>query len=238
MYYGACHLTSFFIEVLELACYLSKIMIGKILSLIAAFIITSISTLGYIGIAAMMAIESACIPLPSEVIMPFSGYLVSQGRFTLFGTALAGAIGCVVGSVVAYMVGRYGGRTFIWKYGKYVLISHHDIELADRWFNKYGQWAIFFSRLLPVVRTFISLPAGISKMRFVPFVVYTFLGSLPWCYVLSYIGVRLGDNWETIEIYFRKFDIVIGIFLIAMAVWWIWRHIKHTRKYKNCSVIM
>lgn len=210
-------------------------MIGKIISVLATFIIASISALGYAGIAAMMAIESACIPLPSEIIMPFSGYLVSQGRFTIFGTALAGAIGCVIGSIVAYVVGRYGGRAFIWKYGKYVLISHHDIELADRWFNKYGQWAIFFSRLLPVIRTFISLPAGIAKMRFVPFVIYTFLGSLPWCYALSYVGFRLGAHWETLGGYFHKFDAAIGIIILSGAVWWVWRHIKHVKNYNTAK---
>ena len=201
-------------------------MIGKIISILASFIIAAISTLGYTGIVAMMAIESACIPLPSEVIMPFSGYLVSQGQFTLFGTALACAIGCVVGSIAAYAVGRYGGRAFIWKYGKYILISHHDIEMSDRWFTKYGQFVVFFSRLLPVIRTFISLPAGIAKMRFVPFVIYTFVGSLPWCYLLAYIGYKLGEKWDTLGAYFHKFDAVIGIVILAGIIWWIYRHIK------------
>jgi membrane protein DedA with SNARE-associated domain len=212
-------------------------MIGKIISVLAGFIISSISALGYTGIAAMMAIESACVPLPSEIIMPFSGYLVSQGTFTVFGTALAGAIGCVIGSIVAYVAGRYGGRAFIWKYGKYILISHHDMDLADRWFNKYGQWAIFFSRLLPVVRTFISLPAGISKMKFIPFVVYTFLGSLPWCYFLSYIGFRMGDKWDTLGVYFHRFDALIGAVILAGIIWWVWRHVKHVKNYKGCSTI-
>lgn len=205
-------------------------MIAKIISVLAGFIIAGISTLGYSGIVIMMAIESACIPLPSEIIMPFSGYLVSTGQFTVWGTAVAGAFGCVVGSALAYVVGRYGGRSFIWKYGKYILVSHHDIKLADKWFDKYGQWAIFFSRLLPVIRTFISLPAGIAKMRFMPFIVYTFLGSLPWCYVLSYIGFRLGAHWDTLGVYFHKFDIAIGIIILAGAVWWIQRHIKHMRQ--------
>lgn len=212
-------------------------MIGKIISVLAGFIISSISALGYTGIAAMMAIESACIPLPSEIIMPFSGYLASQGTFTVFGTALAGAIGCVIGSIVAYVAGRYGGRTFIWKYGKYILISHHDMELADRWFNKYGQWAIFFSRLLPVVRTFISLPAGISKMKFIPFVIYTFLGSLPWCYFLSYIGFRMGDKWDTLGVYFHRFDALIGAVILAGIIWWVWRHVKHVKAYKGSIAI-
>ncbi|MCX6811206.1 MAG: DedA family protein, partial [Candidatus Berkelbacteria bacterium] len=138
-------------------------MIHSILAAISGFIIATISTLGYGGIVLLMAIESACIPLPSEVIMPFSGFLVFDGRFNLWLIALAGAVGCVVGSVIAYWVGMYGGRPLIERYGKYILISHHDLDLADRWFNKHGDVAIFFSRLLPVVRTYISFPAGIAR---------------------------------------------------------------------------
>ncbi|MFH1583331.1 MAG: DedA family protein, partial [Candidatus Falkowbacteria bacterium] len=141
-------------------------MIGKIIEVLTVFIINTISSWGYFGIGALMAIESACIPLPSEIIMPFAGFLAAQGKFSLLGVALAGALGCVAGSVLAYAVGIFGGRTFIEKYGKYILISHHDLNIADNFFNKYGSGAIFFSRLLPVVRTFISLPAGIAKMNF------------------------------------------------------------------------
>ena len=206
-------------------------MIAIILSTIANFIIFSISTLGFWGIVAMMAIESACIPLPSEVIMPFSGYLASQGQFTIWETALAGAIGCLVGSIVAYVVGRYGGRAFIWKYGKYILVSHHDLEIADWWFDRHGQFAIFFSRLLPVIRTFISLPAGIARMPFVPFAIWTFLGSLPWCYALSYFGFKMGENWERLGTYFHRFDVVIGFVLLVGIIWWVWRHLRHLKKY-------
>jgi len=213
-------------------------MFAKILGTIATFIITSISTLGLWGIIAMMAIESACIPLPSEVIMPFSGYLVSQGRFALWKTAVAGAVGCVIGSVVAYAVGRYGGRAFIWKYGRYILISHHDLELADRWFDRHGQFAIFFSRLLPVVRTFISLPAGIARMHFGPFILWTFIGSFPWCYALAYVGFKMGENWDALGVYFHRFDAVIGVILVVGIVWWVWRHVRHLKKYpmpnNNC----
>lgn len=208
-------------------------MISKILAAIAGFIIATISTLGYGGIVVLMAIESACIPLPSEVIMPFSGYLVSTGRFTLVGTALAGAIGCVLGSIVAYVAGRYGGRSLVLKYGRYVLIAPSDIRRADRWFEKYGQSTVFFSRLLPVIRTFISLPAGIAKMRFVPFVIWTFVGSFPWCYALSYIGFKLKENWKEIEPWFHKFDILIGAAIIACAYIWIKHHIKALREEKG-----
>ncbi len=201
-------------------------MIANILAAIAAFITGTISTMGYGGIALLMAIESACIPLPSEIIMPFSGYLVSTGRFGLWETAVAGAIGCVLGSVVAYAAGRFGGRQFVLKYGRFILVAPSDVALADRWFERHGQFAIFASRLLPVVRTFISLPAGIAKMRFIPFVIWTFVGSLPWCYALSYAGMKLGDNWTALEPYFRKFDIVIGALIIIGGIVWVKHHLK------------
>ncbi|MBI4126602.1 MAG: DedA family protein [Deltaproteobacteria bacterium] len=204
-------------------------MIGTLISILAGFVMTSISTLGYLGIVATMAIESACIPLPSEVIMPFSGFLVSEGRFTLWGITLAGAIGNVIGSILAYAAGRFGGRPFVWTYGKYFLISHRDIEMADRWFSKYGQLAVFATRMMPVVRTFISLPAGIAKVRFLPFLIWTFLGSLPWCFGLGYLGFQLGARWETLGSYFHKFDTAIGIVLLAGLIWWIRRHVKHVR---------
>jgi membrane protein DedA with SNARE-associated domain len=197
-----------------------------IIGLVTTFIVVAISSLGYAGVALMMAIESACIPLPSEVIMPFAGFLAAQGRFSLWAVSLAGALGCVVGSVVAYAVGAWGGRAFIEKYGKYILISRHDLELADSFFNKHGSAAIFFSRLMPVVRTFISLPAGIAKMNFTKFVVYTFLGSLPWCWALALIGKKLGDHWDSLSPYFHKFDFVIVMVIIVGAVWYIRRHVK------------
>ena len=207
-------------------------MIHIILSAISGFIITTISTLGYGGIVILMAIESACIPLPSEVIMPFSGFLVFDGRFNLWLIALAGAVGCVVGSVVAYWVGMYGGRPLIEKYGKYILISHHDLDLADRWFKKHGDSAIFFSRLLPVVRTYISFPAGIARMRFWHFIVYTFVGSYIWSWGLGYVGVKLGQNWESLKSYFHGADYIIVALIIVGIVWWIWRHLKNNAKIK------
>lgn len=208
-------------------------MIEKIISVLATFIIWGISKMGYTGVAAMMAIESACIPLPSEIIMPFSGYLVSRGEFSLIGVSLAGAIGCVIGSVVAYWIGYHGGRPMAEKYGKYVLVTQHDLDMADRFFHKYGNTAVFVSRLLPVVRTFISLPAGIAKMNFTTFVIYTFLGSLPFCYFLAYVGKKLGDNWNTLGGYFHKFDLAIGILVVIGLVWFVKRHINIKKISKN-----
>lgn len=201
-------------------------MISAILAWLASFVISVISATGYAGIVLLMALESACIPIPSEVIMPFSGYLVSVGQFSLWAVVVWGAIGNLLGSLLAYWVGFYGGRRLIEKYGKYVLISGHDLAIADEWFKKYGQSAVFFSRLLPVVRTFISLPAGIAKMDFKKFCFYTFLGSLPWSLALAYVGLKAGENWDYLKIYFHRFDLIIGIILVGGITWWIRRHFK------------
>jgi membrane protein DedA with SNARE-associated domain len=153
--------------------------------------------------------------------MPFSGYLVSVGRFKLGWVALAGALGCNAGSLVAYYVGSLGGRPLVEKYGRYVLVTHHDLEMADRFFARYGDWAVFIARLLPVIRTFIALPAGVARMNFLRFNIYTFLGSLPWCAALAYAGLKLGERWTTLRQYFHRFDTVIGILILIAAAWFI-----------------
>ncbi|MCL1925605.1 MAG: DedA family protein [Syntrophorhabdaceae bacterium] len=201
-------------------------MIARILETLAGFIIFVISGMGLPGIALLMAIESACIPLPSEIIMPFSGYLVFKGEHSLLAVSLAGAIGCVIGSIPAYYLGMYGGRPLIEKYGKYILMSSHDLDLADRWFQRYGEIIVFVARLLPVIRTFIAFPAGVARMNMTRFIIYTFAGSFPWCLGLAYIGMVLGENWPTLRVYFHRFDMLIGAVLIAGAVWWVRRHLK------------
>src|SRR3979411_1720505 len=207
-------------------------MIGKIIELLSVFIVATISRLGYTGVILLMAIESACIPLPSEIIMPFSGSLVYTGRFNLWAVGVAGAFGCVVGSLVAYWVGMYGGRPLIEKYGRYALISPHDLDLADRWFARFGEAIVFASRLLPVIRTFIAFPAGVARMNLKKFVIYTFAGSLPWCLGLAYVGQKLGEKWDQdpmLKTLFHRFDFVIGIILVLAVAWWVWRHIRHLR---------
>jgi membrane protein DedA with SNARE-associated domain len=184
----------------------------------------------------MMGIESACIPLPSEIIMPFSGYLVYTGRFNLLAVAIAGAIGCVVGSLVAYWVGMYGGRPFIEKYGRFVLISLHDLDMADRWFERRGELIVFASRLLPVIRTFIAFPAGVARMNLGRFTIYTFLGSLPWCLALAYVGQKLGEEWDksdTLKTLFHRFDFVIGLMIVFAAAWWVWRHLRDSKTHET-----
>ncbi|MCA1958482.1 MAG: DedA family protein [Nitrospira sp.] len=203
-------------------------MIGRaiewILAELSTFVIETISLFGYTGIVITMAIESACIPLPSEIIMPFSGYLVGTGQFTMLGVTLAGSVGNVIGSIVAYWAGVWGGRPFVERYGRYVLISRHDLDVADRWFAKYGEAAVLFSRMLPVVRTFISLPAGIAQMNFPRFVLFTFVGALPWCYLLAYIGVRMGEEWDSLRQYFHQFDVIIGLLLALALGYFLWSH--------------
>src|SRR5258705_11416995 len=211
-------------------------MIAKIIEILSGFIVATISLLGYSGIVLLMAIESACIPLPSEIIMPFSGYLVSTGQMNLWAVGFAGAVGCVLGSLVAYWVGMYGGRPLIEKYGRYVLLSRQDLDMADRWFAKRGEVIVFVSRLLPAIRTFIAFPAGVARMDLKRFVLYTFAGSLPWCLGLAYIGQKLGDKWnqdDTLKTWFHRFDFVIGIVGVLLAAWWIWRHLKHLRKERQ-----
>ena len=205
-------------------------MIERIISLLAGFIIGTIARLGYGGIVLLMAIESACIPLPSEIIMPFSGYLVSTGEMNLWLVGLAGAVGCVLGSIAAYYAGAWGGRPFIEKYGKYILISHHDLNLADRWFQRHGDITIFIGRLLPVIRTFIAFPAGIARMNLWRFNLYTFVGSYIWSLGLAWIGMKLGEHWNTLGVYFHRFDAVIGVVLLAGVIWYVRRHLQHMRR--------
>jgi membrane protein DedA with SNARE-associated domain len=205
-------------------------MAEKIITLLAGFIIGTISRLGYGGIVLLMAIESACIPLPSEIIMPFSGYLVSTGEMKLWLVGLAGAVGCVLGSIVAYYAGAWGGRPVIEKYGKYILISHHDLDLADRWFQRHGDITIFVGRLLPVIRTFIAFPAGVARMNLWRFNLYTFVGSYIWSVGLAWIGMKLGQHWNTLGVYFHRFDAAIGVILVIAIVWYVWRHLQHMKR--------
>jgi membrane protein DedA with SNARE-associated domain len=208
-------------------------MIGKILEILSVFIIATISALGYFGIVLLMAIESACIPLPSEIIMPFAGYLVSTGQMNIWIVGLAGAVGCVLGSMVAYWAGMYGGRPLIEKYGRFVLLSRHDLDIADRLFARYGEAIVFTARLLPAIRTFIAFPAGVARMNIPRFIFYTFAGSLPWCLGLAYVGQKLGEKWnkdETLKTWFHRFDFLIALAVVLVAVWWVRRHIKHLRE--------
>lgn len=207
-------------------------MLHNLPAAIAGFVIATISAGGYLGIVALMAIESACIPLPSEIIMPFSGYLVSTGRFDLILAATAGAIGCNVGSTVAYFVGRYGGRPLVERWGAYIFMSRRELEAADRFFARFGGLAVLIGRLLPVIRTFIALPAGIARMKQLPFQVYTFVGSWPWCFALAYVGYRLGQRWDSdprLRQIMHRFDYLVVALIVVAAGLFLWSRVRHRR---------
>jgi len=215
-------------------------MSEKIITFLVHFVTHVIDLGGYAGIAALMGIESACIPLPSEIILPFAGSLVFFGRFGggdswmgLLGVATAGAIGCNLGSVVAYWIGAKGGRPLVERYGKWVLMSHHDLDRMTDFFNRYGSITVLLSRLLPVVRTFIAFPAGIARMPQLRFHIYTFVGSWPWCFALAYAGMKLGQAWHTdprFHAAFHRFHLGVEIALVAAIVWFVWSHVKRGRQ--------
>jgi membrane protein DedA with SNARE-associated domain len=210
-------------------------VIAAVIEELAKWTTAVISTMGYGGVVLLMGIESACIPLPSEVIMPFAGYLVYTGQFTLHGAALAGAVGCIAGSIPAYYLGMYGGRPVIERWGKYVLLSRHELDLADRLFARHGQWVVLAGRLLPVIRTFIAFPAGVARMNLTKFIVYTFIGSYPWCYGLAWVGMKLGEKWNTdprLKAAFHRFDLAVGVLGVLAVAWFVW----HKRKGAKAAV--
>jgi membrane protein DedA with SNARE-associated domain len=227
-------------------------MTKAIFAILGGFCIYVMATLSYGGVALLMAIESACIPLPSELIMPYAGALSHPAvaaalheqfpwagelpAFNLILAAIAGAIGCNLGSEVAYWVGAKGGRPAIEKYGRYLLISKHELDLADRWFEKRGEIIILIARVLPVVRTFIALPAGVVRMNRTKFHVYTFLGSLPWCLALGYVGQELGtrllDEHSPLKGFMHKFDALIAAGIIAAGAYFVWSRFKVYKQYK------
>jgi len=205
-------------------------MLEQVVASLSHFIISTISTLSYPGIVILMAIESCSIPLPSEIIMPFSGYLVFLGRFNIWWVSTAGALGCLLGSWLSYAFGFFGNekivRRFIRKWGKFVFVSEHELDLAEKLFTKHGAAITFFSRLLPAVRTYISLPAGFSKMNFMKFSIYTFVGSFIWSYALALIGQKMGENWNTLGPVFHKLDVVIVVMGLAFVGWYLYKKIK------------
>lgn len=205
-------------------------MFTSILNFLALIVTSVVGFLGYGGIFFLMMLESCGIPMPSEVIMPFSGFLVVDGKMMLWAIILAGTLGDLAGACLAYWIGSRGGRPLIEKYGKYILISKHDLNLADKWFTKYGELTVFFGRLLPVIRTYISFPAGIAKMDFRKFVTFTVLGALPWTALFAWLGVKMGANWSLIREKLHSFDLSMGILLIILIVLYIWRHLNNLKK--------
>jgi membrane protein DedA with SNARE-associated domain len=181
---------------------------------------------GYQAVFVLMVLESACIPIPSEVTMVFGGFLVSRGELDFFWVAMLGTIANVVGSWIAYWIGLRGGRPLIERWGKYIFLREHELDRAEAWFARRGEMAVFVSRLLPVVRTFISLPAGVARMPFGKFTLYTFLGCLPWTFALTWAGLILGDNWETVLRYGEPISWAIAIAGVAFIAWWLVRRAR------------
>jgi len=217
-------------------------VLHKLLTPVIVWMTALMVAVGPIGVTLLMGIESACIPLPSEVIMPFAGFLAYKGQMTFFGlggtspwaqivtAGLFGAVGCNLGSIPAFELGAWGGRKAVERYGKYVLLNLDHLDQAHRFFDRFGGWAIILGRMLPVVRTFIALPAGIAKMDRTRFHLFTFLGSLPWCLGLAWVGYVLGERWSSLGVYFHRFDLALCVILAAGAGWFVWSHIRGARR--------
>ncbi len=200
-------------------------MIHELIDPLLQAVRDTVAQWGYLGIVVMMAIESANIPLPSEAIMPAAGILVQQGKMNLHLAALAGAVGCLVGSVPSYLLGLYGGRPFLEKYGRWLLLKERDLEVAENWVNKYGDVIFFICRMLPIIRTFISFPAGVLRAHFAMFCLFTFVGSLIWCYFLTYVGIKFGENMQLFTDIWHKFDLAIAIIVAAGISYYLYHHI-------------
>lgn len=203
-------------------------LLDRVVAPLAALILATISALGYGGIVLCMAIESACIPLPSEVIMPFSGYLVTTGRFTLWGVTLAGAVGNVFGSWIAYWLGVKGGRPLAEQLARWRIIRIEEYDRADQWLKRHGLKVAFWTRLVPIVRTFISFPAGAARVPFWRFSLYSFLGSLPWALGLAYVGVLFGEQWDRIRVYWRGLDLIVVLALAVLFAIWLRSHFRRS----------
>lgn len=208
-------------------------MVTDLINFLANTVVWVIGITGYYGVFFLMLIESCGIPMPSEVIMPFSGFLVVSGKLGFWQIVILGTLGNLAGSILAYYIGKKGGRPFFEKYGRYMLIHGKDLDLADRWFKKYGELTVFFGRLLPVVRTYISFPAGIAGMGLKKFSFYTAAGALPWSFLFAYLGVKMGNNWDLIREKLHNFDLAMAGLVILLVGLYIWRHLRA----KNSSAV-
>jgi membrane protein DedA with SNARE-associated domain len=204
------------------------------------FLTSLLQSIGWFGVVVIMALESANIPIPSEVTMPLSGWMLVQARGlsawqSLWLGGLWGGVGCTIGSIGSYALGAWGGRPLVKRYGKYILVHEEDLDKADRWFARWGDWAAFISRLLPIVRTFISFPAGIVKMNFIRFTIYSFVGSFIWCGLLAWGGFHFGEHWEELRAIMRPFDIPIAIVILAALAWYVYHHVRKSRHSTSSS---
>lgn len=208
-------------------------MIAPIIDFLVNFVVQTINFLGYPGVFLLMLIESCGIPAPSEIIMPFSGFLVALGKMNFWVVVILGTAGNIAGSLLAYYIGLKGGRPVLEKYGKYILIHAYDLNIADNWFKKHGELTVFFGRLLPVIRTFISFPAGVAKMNLKKFTLYTAAGVLPWSILFAWLGVKMGENWELIREKLHNFDLAILVLVILAVGFYIFRHLKIRKRHRK-----
>jgi membrane protein DedA with SNARE-associated domain len=209
-------------------------MLEAIDAVVLPFIESLYAQLGYVGVAIAMTIESAAIPVPSELILPFAGWSISRGlvepltgtAWTYWGAVIAGLVGNTAGSLLSYAIGAFGGRPLVERYGRYVLISAHDLDVAERWFGRYGEATVFFSRMLPIVRTFISIPAGVARMPLWRFTLFSVLGAIPWVMLLVWGGMILGDHWLDLKHSLKGLDYLVAAVIVAAVGFFIWRHVK------------
>jgi membrane protein DedA with SNARE-associated domain len=197
---------------------------------IIALLVGAIAAGGYASVVLLMAIQSACIPLPSEVIMPLAGWALAHSQLDLIILATVASLASNLGSIPAYWVGARGGRPMVERYGSYLLLSRHDLDRVDDFFTRFGSIAVLIGRMLPIIRTFIAFPAGVAKMNQVRFHIYTFIGSWPWCYALAYVGMKLGAQWNTnprFKEIFHRFHLGVELFLVAGIIWFVWTHWKN-----------
>ena len=197
---------------------------------ILALLVSAIASGGYASVILLMAIQSACIPIPSEVIMPLAGYALAHNQTQLIILATLASLASNLGSIPAYWVGARGGRPMVERYGSYLLLSRHDLDRVDSFFDRFGSIAVLLGRMLPIVRTFIAFPAGVAKMNQFRFHLYTFIGSWPWCYALAWVGMKLGDSWNTdprFKAVFQRFHLGVEVFLVAGVIWFVTSHWKN-----------
>ena len=208
-------------------------MFSSLLGLLVVWIMSFIQHIGYVGIVVLMLVDSCNIPVPSEVIMPFSGFLAAQGVFSFWGVVIAGTLGSWLGSVISYAIAdwlvAHRSHSRILK----SLFSDAMLVRASQWFEHYGDVSVFFSRMIPIIRTFISLPAGVGKMNKKKFSLMTIAGSFIWAWGLSYAGMMLGDRWQLLEPYIKKFDVAIGVALVVIIVWWVWKHLRRHKIFND-----
>ncbi len=208
-------------------------IIADLLAIVGVWGITIISNLGYLGIFILMALESMIFPIPSEVVMPFAGFLIAQGQFSFAGILIVSSLGSLAGSLLSYYIGKFGGHKLILKYGKYCLLDEHDLKKTETWFATKGEKTILIGRFIPVVRHLISIPAGVGKMNLRRFLLYTLLGATCWNMLLAYVGYVSGKNWTVIRQYTEPVSIIVAILLVVGFCWFIFRHWWHKRKERK-----